>query len=61
MLKIYLVIQGLPNAVSTCAMCTPADGSVQFIRFDGLQLGFKLRYRTALTRVAAQLKSINRE
>lgn len=60
LLYIYLVIQGLPSALSTCAVCARADGSLRFICFDGLQLGFKLRYRTPFKRIAIKLSPIHR-
>jgi len=60
LLYIYLVIEGLPLAVSTCARCTRPDGSLQFICFDGLQLGFKIRYKTPLKRVSLKLRPIKR-
>lgn len=60
LLYIYLVIEGLPLAVSTCARCTRPDGSLQFICFDGLQLGFKLRYKMPMKRVALKLRPIKR-
>lgn len=36
LLCIYLVLDDLPLAVSTCAVCTQPDGSLQYIGFDGL-------------------------
>lgn len=60
LLYIYLVIQGLPGAVSTCAICARPDGSMRFICFDGLQLGFKMRYRTGFERISIKLMPIQR-
>lgn len=60
LLSIYLVIQGLPGDVSTCAVCARADGSLRFICFDGLQLCFKLRYGSAFEHIAVKLKPIHR-
>ncbi|OSX73408.1 hypothetical protein BU14_0350s0001 [Porphyra umbilicalis] len=60
LLYIYLVLDELPLAVSTCAVCTRADGSLQFICFDGLQVGFKVRYQTPFTTISVKLCPINR-
>jgi len=60
LLYIYLVVDGLPLAVSTCARCTRADGSLQFICFDGLQLGFKTRFKIPFKRVSLKLRPIKR-
>eukprot|EP00168_Porphyra_purpurea_P009753 TRINITY_DN2392_c0_g1_i7.p1 TRINITY_DN2392_c0_g1~~TRINITY_DN2392_c0_g1_i7.p1 ORF type:complete len:541 (+),score=79.17 TRINITY_DN2392_c0_g1_i7:2286-3908(+) len=60
LLYIYLVIEGLPLAVSTCARCTRPDAGLRFICFDGLQLGFKIRYKTAMQRVTLKLRPIKR-
>lgn len=60
LLFVYLVIQGLPAALSTCAICARADGSLPVICFDGLQLGFNLRYRTAFERITVKLMPIPR-
>lgn len=60
LLYIYLVIQGLNPAVSTCAVCAREDGSLPFICFDGLLLGFKQRYRTAFESISIKLSPIKR-
>lgn len=60
LLYIYLVIKGLPAALSTCAVCTRADGSLHTVCFDGLQLGFKLRYRTEFARISVKLDPVKR-
>jgi len=38
LLYIFLVIDDLPLAVSTCLSCMQGDGSLRFMRFDGLQV-----------------------
>lgn len=60
LLYIYLVIVDLPLAVSTCAVCARADGSLRVICLDGLQMGFKLRFRTPFSRVSVKLRPIAR-
>lgn len=55
---IYLVIMELLKAVSTCAVCAREDGSQPYICFYGLLLGFKLRLRTSLHRVAVHLRPV---
>lgn len=57
---IYLVIIGLPKAVSTCATCMRSDGSILYLCFDGLQLGFKIRFRTPFHRVVVNLRPVLR-
>jgi len=46
LLYIYLVLDDLPLAVSMCAVCRRPDVSLQYVCFDGLQVGFKVRYQT---------------
>jgi len=60
LLYIYLVLDGLPLAVSTCATCIRADGSLRFICFDGLQIGFKVRYQTPFSSIRIKLSPIHR-
>eukprot|EP00168_Porphyra_purpurea_P012257 TRINITY_DN3209_c0_g1_i1.p1 TRINITY_DN3209_c0_g1~~TRINITY_DN3209_c0_g1_i1.p1 ORF type:complete len:589 (+),score=117.64 TRINITY_DN3209_c0_g1_i1:680-2446(+) len=60
LLYIYLVIEGLPLAVSTCAVCARLDGSLQFVCLDGLQLGFRMRYKIGMKRVSLKLRPIKR-
>jgi len=60
LLYIYLVLDDLPLAVSTCAVCTRPDGSLQFICFDGLQVGFKVRYQTPFSSISIKLSPIHR-
>lgn len=60
LLFIYFVIEGLPGAVSTCAICARPDGSMRFICFDGLRLSFKMRNRTGFQRISMKLMPIPR-
>lgn len=39
-----LVIAGLPAAVTQCLRCMRSDGSYAVICFDGLQLGYRLKF-----------------
>lgn len=57
---IYLVIIGLPKAVSTCATCRCADGSMLYLCFDGLQMGFNIRFRSPFHRVAVNVRPVLR-
>lgn len=59
LLYIYL-FQEIAGEVSTCAVCARADGSLLFVCFEGLQLGFKLRHRSAFERIAGKRKPIRR-
>lgn len=49
-LYLSLVIKGLPLAVSTCAKCVREDGSFEVICFEGLQPGYKVKYKKAFDR-----------
>ena len=44
-LYLSLVIKGLPLAVSTCSRCVTSDGAIDVVCFDGLQLGYKHKYK----------------
>lgn len=60
LLHIYLVVQDLPGVVNRCAVCARPDGSMRYICFVGLQLGFKMRYRNGFERTSVELVPIQR-
>lgn len=45
MIYLELAIKGLPLNVSTCRTCARPDGSFAIVCFDGLQLGYKVKYK----------------
>jgi len=55
-----LVIAGLPGEVTQCKICRRADGSYAIICFDGLQLGYKLKFVIAFTRTSVPIAAIPR-
>lgn len=50
LLYLALVIKGLPYDTVSCATCRRADGSYALVSFDGLQLGYRVKYKMAFTR-----------
>lgn len=60
LLYLELVVKGLPHALSTCRRCRRPDGSMRTICFDGLQLGFRVRFALGLLRAAVRLQAIPR-
>ncbi|KAK1859160.1 hypothetical protein I4F81_001757 [Pyropia yezoensis] len=59
-LYLSLVIKGLPLGVSTCAKCVLPDGSLLTICFDGLQLGYKVKYKRPFQRTSVSTSAIPR-
>lgn len=55
-----LAIKGLPRDVSTCRTCARPDGSLAVVCFDGLQLGYKVKYKKAFVRPAVRTGAIPR-
>lgn len=55
-----LVIAGLPAAESQCATCVRLDGSYAVIHFEGLQLGYRLKFMVPFSRSAVSLSPIAR-
>jgi len=44
-LYLSLVVKGLPLAVSACSRCVSSDSAIAVVRFDGLQRGYKHKYK----------------
>jgi len=55
-----LFIKGLPLAVSTCSRCVSPGGVIDVVCFDGLQLGYKLKYKKSFTRHTLRTSAIPR-
>lgn len=60
LLYLSLVIKGLPLAVSTCSNCVGDDGCLDIICFDGLQLGYKIKYKRPFKRFFVRTSAIPR-
>jgi len=59
-LYLSLVIKGLPLEVSTCAHCVSAAGVIDVVCFDGLQMGYKLKYKKRFVRPTIKMSAIPR-
>jgi len=59
-LYLKLVIAGLPAAVTRCARCVRIDGSYAAICFDGLQLGYRLKFMIPFLRSSTPVSPIAR-
>jgi len=57
---LQLAIRGLPAHVSTCSSCVGTDGRIDVICFDGLQLGYKVRYKKPFIRTSVRTSAIPR-
>lgn len=58
LLYLRLVIKGLPLAVSTCSTCVRAGGLMDVVCFDGLQLGYNVKYKRAFERPIVRTSAI---
>ncbi|GAB0493146.1 hypothetical protein MMPV_004419 [Pyropia vietnamensis] len=56
-LYLSLVIKGVPAAVSQCATCRRADGSYAIVCFDGLQLGYRVKYKLPFKHISVKLRA----
>jgi len=59
-LYLTLAIAGLPAAVSRCTKCMRLDGSYTVISFDGLQLGYRLKFMVPFLRPSTPVSAIAR-
>lgn len=59
-LYLSLVIAGLPAAVTRCKRCVRSDGSYSIICFDGLQLGYRLKFMLPFVRTGVSVSPIAR-
>lgn len=59
-LYLSLVIKGLPLDVSTCSKCVGEDGCLDIFCFDGLQLGYKTKYKRPFKRYLVRTSAIPR-
>jgi len=61
-LLLYLacVIKGLPCDTVSCATCRRPDGSYAVVSFDGLQLGYKVKYKKAFFRTSINIHAVPR-
>ena len=58
LLYLALVIKGLPYDTVSCATCRRADGSYDVVSFDGLQLGYRLKYKKAFFRTSINIHAV---
>jgi len=60
LLYLALVIKGLPYDTVSCANCKRADGSYVIVSFDGLQLGYRVKYKFAFNRTDIKIRPVAR-
>ena len=59
-LYLSLVIKGVPLAVTQCVKCRRPDGSYAFVCFDGLQLGYRVKYKMPFKQTSVKVGAIAR-
>ena len=59
-LYLSLVIAGVPAEVTRCSQCVRPDGSYAIICFDGLQLGYRLKFMVPFLRSSTKISPISR-
>jgi len=59
-LYISLVIKGVPPSVTLCRKCRRADGSYKIVCFDGLQLGYRIKYKIPFKQTSVRVGPIAR-
>lgn len=59
-LYLFLVIAGVPAAVTRCASCVRTDGNYAIFCFDSLQLGYRLKFMIRFRRLVVSLSPIAR-
>lgn len=60
LLYLALVIKGLPYDATSCATCRRPDGSYAIVSFDGLQLGYRVRFKVPFNRTDVKIQAIPR-
>jgi len=60
LLYLALVIKGLPYDTVSCATCRRADGSYAIVSFDGLQLGYRVKYKISFNRTDIKVHAVPR-
>jgi len=60
LLYLALVIKGFPYDTVSCAKCKRADGSYVIVSFDGLQLGYRVKYKVAFNRTDVKIHPVAR-
>ena len=60
LLYLALVINGLPYDAVSCATCRRPDGSYAVVSFDGLQLGYRFKYKVAFFRTSIIIHAVPR-
>jgi len=60
LLYLALVIKGLPYDTVSCATCQRPDGSYAVVFFDGLQLGYRVKYKVAFSRTSINIHAVPR-
>jgi len=58
LLYLALVIKGLPHDTVSCATCRRPDGSYAIVSFDGLQLGYRVKYKIAFNRTDIKIHAV---
>jgi len=59
-LYLSLVIAGIPAEVTRCSKCVRLDGSYAIVCFDGLQLGYRLKFMVPFLRSSTKISPIAR-
>ena len=59
-LYLSLVIKRVPLAVTQCFKCRRPDGSHAVVCFDGLQLGYRVKYKMPFKKTSAKVGAIAR-
>jgi len=60
LLYLALAIKGLPYDTVSCATCRRPDGSYVVVSFDGLQLGYRVKYKKAFDRTEVKIHPVKR-
>lgn len=60
LLYLALVIKGLPYDTVSCANCKRADSSNVIVSFDGLQLGYRVKYKVAFNSTDVKIHPVAR-
>ncbi|KAK1861820.1 hypothetical protein I4F81_004400 [Pyropia yezoensis] len=55
-----LVLKDLPYDAVSCATCRRPDGSYATVSFDGLQLGYRVKYKLGFTRTDVKVRPVPR-
>lgn len=60
LLYLALVIKGLPYGTASCETSRRADGSYTIVSFDGLQLGYRIKFKVPFNRSDVKVHAVPR-